>query len=612
MPSHSIRLATIFGLFSIVLCSGWLFWDLVPLGYENPIFSLRHNRACLALLTGAVLSACGCALQSIFQNPLADPYILGTSGAAALGATFAFLLGNTEGFYSISFFAFIFSLFSHLFLLSFLKQKSPNWSANALLCGIALNTFCAACITLAKSLAPTAKTQMLLFWLMGHIDYLPTQEIIILSCIVGVGLWLLWLKRGALNCLQLGDEEARRLGIDATKEKRIVYLTCSFLTGIVVAQTGLIGFVGMLVPQTLGLFWGSNMHLRLPLSMLYGSVFLFFFDILAQKSFYVWHSELPVGSLCAFVCAPFFIFLLRRQIGSQLSRASNASATTQKKDPAAFLQYKVETIHENTTLMEFSSHKNIKNKNFLNCHGRVSSLAMTLDSCLHEHDKVALPLFRLQNFNIQNPSGILHRNFNFTAYAGQITAIIGPNGIGKSTLLNQLAGIYESQPSLVIPAQAGIQGSSNLLESRLRGNDNSSKSWISSLAQNYQCPIEMLAYERIAHGLVPIYGSNVQIDKKNWRAIESIAYQLQIQELLYKKLQDLSGGEQKKVHLARAFIQAANIYILDEPLAFLDALYQKFILDFLKNKAKKGACIIASFHEMSLLKNNVDQIISLN
>lgn len=283
------------------------------------LLDIRLPRALLALCCGAVFSAGGAVFQAILQNPLADPFILGVSGGAALGAAavIAFsglpLLVSSIGS-GVPVFAAAFAgaaLSSALVL--FAGGRGRRNENRLLLAGVVFNFFASSVIVVLNTVLRPEKAQELIFWLSGSLADPPPLPVL-------CGLYLLCagclaaalLQARGLNALSLGQRFAHDAGFNPTRLQLGLFLPVSLMTAAMVCVTGLIGFVGILVPQGLRLM-GCNTHGRLlPASMLWGAVFLLLADLLARLSFPFLGTQAPVGAVTALFGAPAFFLLLRR------------------------------------------------------------------------------------------------------------------------------------------------------------------------------------------------------------------------------------------------------------------------------------------------------------
>ena len=292
--------------------------DLTEAWHADPLLlAIRLPRVLLAALAGAALAAAGVALQAILRNPLADPYVIGVSGGAALGGVLA-LICQVEAPLALPLWAFAGAVGSTVLLTGMAQWSGRSDPLTLLLCGTIFNAFAAALVTLCKTLVSATKAQEILFWLMGSLGHEAPSTLLALALYVGIGAVLLWLGAGALNLLALGDEEAASQGLPVQRARLLIFLAAALLVGAVVSVAGMIGFVGLVVPHVLRLLLGADHRRLLPASLFAGAAFLVVADALARLSFLYLGSEIPVGVITALTGGPFFLALLLRR-GSRLA-----------------------------------------------------------------------------------------------------------------------------------------------------------------------------------------------------------------------------------------------------------------------------------------------------
>jgi len=280
------------------------------------VLELRLPRVLLAALAGGGLAVAGTAFQALTRNPLADPAVLGVAGGASLGAVLGQLWGlegtlaATIGL-SIAAFAGALVAASTVYVIA----ASGGWLPvqTLLLAGVITGLFFSALITLVVSLVDFARLGGILHWLMGSLGTVGYRAVVVTAIGAAVGGALVYGQARALNLLALGEESALQLGVDAERVKRIVFVAASLLTGVIVAQTGPIGFVGLIVPHGVRLVVGADNRLLVPVAAGAGAMFLVLADTLARAL--VQPAELPVGVVTAFAGAPFFVYLLRYRLG---------------------------------------------------------------------------------------------------------------------------------------------------------------------------------------------------------------------------------------------------------------------------------------------------------
>jgi iron complex transport system permease protein len=280
------------------------------------VVEYRLPRVLLAAVAGAGLAAVGAAFQSVLRNPLAEPYILGVSGGAALGATVAIALGldaaallGAAGIPAVAFAGGV----AATAVVWTLVRAGRGGGASILLAGVVVNAIAGACITLIESIAAPGRVQSLVWWLMGFLDVPSWGQLAFVAAYVAGGLAVLVADAARMNVLALGDEPAESLGVDVRALERRTFFACAAVVGAIVSVTGLIGFVGLVVPQALRRLVGPDLRLVLPASALGGAATLVACDLLVRVLEPHIHTALPVGALTALVGGPVFLLLLRRK-----------------------------------------------------------------------------------------------------------------------------------------------------------------------------------------------------------------------------------------------------------------------------------------------------------
>ncbi|MBN2851788.1 MAG: iron ABC transporter permease [Clostridia bacterium] len=277
---------------------------------ESILLTLRLPRILMALLVGSGLSMCGAVFQGIFKNPLADPYILGISSGASLGAAIAIAAGTQAlflGFGLISISAFI-GAFIVMFLVYFIAKAGGKLITNTLiLSGVAVSFMCQSFISLLI-IASKENTTRIVFWTMGSMTSANYTKLLVMLPIIFLGFLLLMSFSKDINILSSGDETAVSIGINVNKVKLLLLSLCSLITALSVAFCGVIGFVGLIIPHAVRLISGPDHKNLIPLSALAGAIFLISCDTLARLL--LAPTEIPIGAITAVFGAPFFIYLL--------------------------------------------------------------------------------------------------------------------------------------------------------------------------------------------------------------------------------------------------------------------------------------------------------------
>lgn len=294
------------------------------------IVEFRLPRVLLATVAGGGLALVGGAFQGLLRNPLAEPYVLGVSGGAAVGATLAIALGlGTFGISSAGMFAAavvpIAALLGGLAataLVYAVARRAPRGASGAsiLLAGVMVNAIASSLITVGKLVVPPSKAQMMLRWLVGFIELPTTTSLLVVSGYVLAGCAVLLFDAGRLNVLALGDESAESLGVDVRALERRVFIAASAVVGAIVSLTGLIGFVGLVVPHAVRGLFGPDHRRLFPIALGAGAAFLVSCDLGTRLLFRVFGTQLPVGALTALIGGPLFLWMLthKRAVASDL------------------------------------------------------------------------------------------------------------------------------------------------------------------------------------------------------------------------------------------------------------------------------------------------------
>lgn len=276
------------------------------------VWELRLPRILMALIAGAGLAVGGVVMQALVRNPLADPYILGISSGAAMGATVGIVLGGLTflGHLSVAIGAFLGAFLSAaiVFALSSLRGRR-NTSVKMVLTGMAVNAVFGAGTSLIVYLAKDAEgIRSAIFWMMGSLSSATWQLIPATGLLTILSSLIFFTQFRALNASLLGDEMATVLGVDLLLMRKILLVVVSLLISAIVSCTGIIGFVGLVIPHIVRMLWGTNHCIVLPMSMLSGAIFLLWCDIAARTILF--QAELPIGIITALIGGPVFLYLL--------------------------------------------------------------------------------------------------------------------------------------------------------------------------------------------------------------------------------------------------------------------------------------------------------------
>ncbi len=273
-------------------------------------FNVRLPRILLALMVGCCLSVAGAAYQGTFQNPLVSPDILGASQGAAFGAACAILAGFTGALVSVS--AFFVSLLTVALVLLISSRAKGNHMMVVVLAGVMVSSLFQAGVSYTKLVADPNNDELadITYWLMGSLTGAKMGQVGVVLPILLVGCTILFALRWRINILTMGDEEASTMGVDARRIRIIVIVAATFLTAACVSVSGMIGWVGLVIPHLCRMLVGADYRKLVPASMLMGASFLLVVDDIARLAT---TAEIPIGILTAFVGAPFFLYLITRK-----------------------------------------------------------------------------------------------------------------------------------------------------------------------------------------------------------------------------------------------------------------------------------------------------------
>ena len=276
-------------------------------GADVIFWNLRLPRIVLCVLIGAVLSVSGATYQAVFRNPLTDPYVLGISSGASLGAAVAILLGLEGSFFGVGLLALATALLTVVLIYKIASLGNRMHTATLLLTGVCF-TFLATAIVSFLMVINQDKMDRIIFWTMGSFASVSWTDVLIMLPVAVAGIAVVLYHSKDLNLLLVGSETAKSLGVEVEKVKKILLLATTLMVAFAVSACGVIGFVGLVVPHCIRLVSGSDNRLIIPYSIVVGGIFLLLCDTLSRTV--LMPSEIPVGSVTALVGAPMFIYLL--------------------------------------------------------------------------------------------------------------------------------------------------------------------------------------------------------------------------------------------------------------------------------------------------------------
>lgn len=278
------------------------------------LWKIRMPRVLLAALVGASLAIAGAAFQGLLKNPLADPYTLGISSGASVGAVATIFFGISIpfiGLFTLPLISMVAAVMTMFFVVGFAKMVDRTLKMETfILTGIIVSSFLGSMISLMIALTGEELRQIM-SWLLGSVSMRGWPYVQMIIPFVIIGGFLVWLNRRELNAMLYGEERAKYLGVNVRRSKMQVLIGGSMLTGAAVAVSGTIGFVGLVVPHMTRMLWGADHRHLLPLSLLYGAALLVVCDLVARTI--IAPAELPIGVITAFLGAPVFAYIFFKQ-----------------------------------------------------------------------------------------------------------------------------------------------------------------------------------------------------------------------------------------------------------------------------------------------------------
>lgn len=285
-----------------------------PESSEQIIMKVRLPRIVLGVLIGAALSIAGAGYQGVLRNPLADPYTLGVASGSSVGAAFLILFGlhyALFGIWTIPVVAFITGLLTLWIVFRLAGVQGKFRTETVILSGVVVSSFLSALVSFMVAMSANKVVNEILFWLMGSLALRgwPYTSVVLLYLVLGAVVLIPYSR--SLNLFALGERHAAHLGVQVDRTKRNVLIVSTMLTAVAVSVCGVIGFVGLITPHLVRLLVGPDYRLLIPLSLLFGGIYVLWADTLARMV--LSPTEIPLGVVTAFLGAPFFAYLLSRQ-----------------------------------------------------------------------------------------------------------------------------------------------------------------------------------------------------------------------------------------------------------------------------------------------------------
>ncbi len=281
---------------------------------NREILNIRLARLFMAVIAGGGLSVTGAILQGLLRNPLCEPYVLGVSSGAALGAVSAISVGigyKVFGFGILPLFAFLGAAATLFFIYRIARINGRLPLQNLLLTGVVVGAVLSSVVIFIDSFSRSQTMHSVMWWMLGSLQVFDLNLLFSVGFVVVLGAILSFMFHRELNAISLGEEEALHLGIDIERVKKALFFISALITGAIVSAAGMIGFVGLIVPHFMRLIVGPNYKALIPASFLAGAIFLIVCDSVARVA--MPPSEIPIGVITAIAGGPFFIYLLRKK-----------------------------------------------------------------------------------------------------------------------------------------------------------------------------------------------------------------------------------------------------------------------------------------------------------
>lgn len=296
-------------IIKMLLAKVWPLETTWPPAAELALFNLRLPRILMGIFVGGGLSLAGACFQAVFQNPMVSPDVLGASSGAGFGATLAILLGL--GSFAITLSAFVFGMLSIFLVIFIAKRARHNRILGLILTGVIVGSLFSAAISLLKLLAdPSNELPAITYWLMGSLNGTYHEDLLFSLPLIAAGSLVILLMRWQLNVMTLGEETAQSIGLHVPALRLILLMAATLITASSVAVSGMIGWIGLVIPHFARLTAGADHRRMLPASFLIGASFTLLVDDLSRG---LTTTEIPLGILTAFVGAPFFLHLIAQE-----------------------------------------------------------------------------------------------------------------------------------------------------------------------------------------------------------------------------------------------------------------------------------------------------------
>ena len=540
---------------------------------RNVVLTLRLPRVLLAFLAGSGLALAGAAFQAVLRNPLADPFTLGVSGGAAFGAALAISFGLTGTLWGLGLpLAAFAGAGAALFAVLMLGRLGGTLQRETLvLAGVVVSAFLAALIALVKALDEASVTGIV-FWIMGSFQGRGLTDLFLFLPGFFLGAALLVCMPRELDMLSVGDRAARHMGLNTGLSRLILLLAAGALTASCVAVSGIIGFVGLIVPHLVRMLLGAAHARVLWASALFGGFLLLWSDT-AARTLLPGGVELPVGVLTALLGGPFFCYILGKK-------------QTVRSVPLVALRDTLPAAHAAPVCLEASAN---------------AGKTATPDSNLANICEPQIVCQKLGFTYFAAPRAALS-DICCTLEQGDYVGLLGPNGSGKSTLLHCLSGLLPPSQGQALVAGLALAGLPEKRRARL----------VAALPQRPEFVPTLSAFALVLMGRyahTSFWGNYNEKDKAI--ALAALA-ECGAAHLARRPASCLSGGELQRVLLARSLAQNAAVLLLDEATAGLDPACSDQVLSAISRRNREcGLTVLAAMHDVNLAARYCRRLIFL-
>ncbi|PJA56821.1 MAG: hypothetical protein CO164_11045 [Rhodocyclales bacterium CG_4_9_14_3_um_filter_68_10] len=541
--------------------------------------SLRAPRALAAFACGGLLALSGALMQVLLRNPLADPYVLGISGGASVGALGAMLAGLPLFLVNGGAFA---GALAATALVFGLARGDGSWTqTRLLLTGVIVAAGCGALVALILSVAPENRLRGMLFWLMGDLAHAGSPWPALVMLIVGIAA-AMPVSRD-LNLMARGEPGARALGVPVAGIRSGIYVLASAAAAVAVTTAGAVGFVGLIVPHLVRLALGNDQRVLLPAAVLAGGALLTIADTLARTV--LAPQQLPVGVLTALIGVPVFLHFMKTNNGVRHDKFSTNAGAGHGPSLSPNIKGEMgsDTINARQTPAMYTA---------LPC--PKTSMAGPNLSCL-----TPFPIcLAVRDLEVRIGTVRVTAGLGFDLRSGERLAILGRNGTGKTTLLATLAGLRAPQAGSIALCGEAYAALGAQRAAVLRG--------VLPQVQRDAFPSSVL--EVALTGRHPHLGRWAWEGPEDERIAREALAAVELDGIAAREVQTLSGGERQRLAIAAVLAQQPRLYLLDEPLAHLDLDHQIAVLELLSARARDtGVAVVMVLHDINLALRYADR-----